>query len=882
MRLADVIRMRLRTLLSRSQVEQELDEELQYHLERQTEENIAAGMVRVEARLAALRSINGLTQRKEECRDMRGVNILDNLLRDLRFALRQLNKNLGFTFTAVLMLALGLGASVAIFAFVDAALLKPLPYRDPSTLVGVFESIPMFPRSNLSYPDYLDWKKLNVVFSSLDIYRSTRYLLITQVGTEPVSGVRVSDGFFRTLGVTPVLGRDFNPGEDLPKAPRTVLLSYAAWQQRYGGNANVLGQTVVLDNQPNVIIGVLPREFHFAPAGAVGFWTAFHAEGSCDLRRSCHPLYGVGRLKDGVSLQSALANVKAIAQQLETQYPDSNRGQGAAVATLTEVVVGDLRPILLVLLGGAGLLLLIAVVNVTGLLLVRAESRKREMAVRTALGASSRRLFGQFVTEALVLTGVASVLGLFSAQWAVQLLLKLIDKDIMDRVPFLEELGLNFRVAGFAAVVALGAVALFSLAPSVGVWSTAIRADLAEGSRGSAGTVWRRLGSKLVVIELAMAMILLVGAGLLGKSLYRLLHVDLGIQPEHLVTILVGAPQISYEKDEQQIALGRQIVNRLEKLPGVRSAAIASNGLPLTGNGNTTWFRVIGRPWHGEHNEAPERDVTAGYFTTIGAKLLRGRHFNEDEDASKPRVAIINQTFVKQYFPNEDPLGKQLTYLETRSKPIEIVGVVENIREGSLDADIPPVLYTPFNQNTDRSFAIVTRSTQSDPALLLAMTSAIKEIDPGIATMGGQTMTERINNSPSAYLHRSSAWLVGGFAALALLLGLVGLYGVVAYSVSQRTREIGVRMALGAQPRAVYQLIFKEAGWLIAVGIVLGLACSVGVATLMSGLLFGVRSWDIPTLAGVAAGLGVAALLASYFPARRAASVNPVVALRAE
>jgi predicted permease len=331
----------------------------------------------------------------------------------------------------------------------------------------------------------------------------------------------------------------------------------------------------------------------------------------------------------------------------------------------------------------------------------------------------------------------------------------------------------------------------------------------------------------------------------------------------------------------QAIALERQVVSRIESLPGVKSVGISSD-LPVNGWGDTTWLRVLGRPWHGEHNEMPERDVSSGYFTTLGATLLRGRYFNEAEDASKPHVAIINQAFVRQYFPGEDPLGKQLSFLSDPPKPIEIVGIVEDIKEGPLDTTNRPVLYIPFNQTAGSYFNVVVRTLQSGPSLLPTVAAAIHRIDPGIVTGGEATMSARINDSQSAYLHRSSAWLVGGFAALALLLGVVGLYGVVAYSVSQRTREIGVRMALGAQRGSVYRLILKEAGWLTAVGIVIGLVCAVAAATLMRGLLFGVRSWDVPTLAAVAAALGVAALLASYIPARRAASISPVEALRAE
>jgi predicted permease len=481
----------------------------------------------------------------------------------------------------------------------------------------------------------------------------------------------------------------------------------------------------------------------------------------------------------------------------------------------------------------------------------------------------------------LVLVAAGSALGLLSASWVMQLLTRLIPANMLASMSFLDDLGLNVRVVAFAGAIALVAAVLFSLTPALHMSLSETREGLAEGSRGSAGNTWRRLGSKLVVLELATAMVLLVGAGLLGRSLYRLLHVDIGLRPDRLITMFVAAPDSSYGKDVQAIALERQVVSRIESLPGVKSVGISSD-LPVNGWGDTTWLRVLGRPWHGEHNEMPERDVSSGYFTTLGATLLRGRYFNEAEDASKPHVAIINQAFVRQYFPGEDPLGKQLSFLSDPPKPIEIVGIVEDIKEGPLDTTNRPVLYIPFNQTAGTYFNVVVRTLQSGPSLLPTVAAAIHRIDPGIVTGGEATMSARINDSQSAYLHRSSAWLVGGFAALALLLGVVGLYGVVAYSVSQRTREIGVRMALGAQRGSVYRLILKEAGWLTAVGIVIGLVCAVAAATLMRGLLFGVRSWDVPTLAAVAAALGVAALLASYIPARRAASISPVEALRAE
>jgi predicted permease len=873
---------RLSGLFGGAQREREVADELGSHLQMHIDDNLRAGMNAEQARRDAILKLGGVESTAQAYRERGTVPLLENLLLDIRFAARQLRKNPGFACTAILMLALGVCASVAIFAFVDATLIRPLPYRDTSRLVGLFESTPSGPRFHLAYLDYLDWKRLNNVFSSLEAFDYNNNLLSTPTGVQRSEGASVSAGFFRALGVAPILGRDFRDGEDVSSAPRTVLLSYSAWQRRYSGSPNVLGQTVTLSGTTNIIVGVLPPEFHFAPVGSAEFWTTLHRSPTED--RGGHGLSAIARLKDGVSLSTAVANMESIADQLAKEYPDADQGRGATVVPLTEVIVGNIRSILLVLLGGAALLLLIACVNIASLLLVRSESRRRETALRGALGASPFRLVRQFITEGLMLVVLGSALGVGGAAFLMRLLARLIPPAMMNGMPYLQGLGLNGRQVVFAFGISLAATLLFSVVPilrlSLLLSSHDTREDLTEGGRNTSGTLWRHFGANLVVIELATAMVLLVGAGLLSKSFYRLLHTDIGIQPEHLATLGVVLPHSAYPKDEQIVALSRQILDGVKDLPGVSESSV-SHSLPIGGIGGNTTFTIVGRPTSGAPYEVNQRQVSPSYFTALQARLLRGRFFSAREDASKPRVAIINQTMARQYFPGEDPIGKHIDF-DDAQPPSEIVGLVDNVKEGPLDQATRPAFYVPFDQEPDNSFFVLVRTSHAEESLIPAMAALIHKLDPGIVISEGSTMTERINNSSSAYLHRSSAWLVGGFAVLALLLSVIGLYGVIAYSVTQRTREIGVRMALGAQRGSVYRLILKEAGWLIALGVVVGLVCSVGATRLMRNLLFGVRVWDLSTLVAVAATLAVCALLASYIPARRAASVNPVEALRAE
>jgi len=855
-------------------------EEIQSHLELETEALKRAGLSEEAARQKAKSEFGSVSVARERF-NLRGRAVwLENLVRDGRFAVRQLLKNPGFTATAVLVMALGIGTSVAIFAFVDAALIKPLPYESPSRLVNLFESNLTGPRFHLSYLDYLDWKRMNSVFSSMSVYEQSDFMLNTPQGTRQVDGVRVSDGFLRTLGVQPLLGRDFRDGEDLTSASSTVLLTYAEWQNRYGGRPDIVGQSVILNGTTATIVGVLPRDFHFAPAAPGGFWLTIVTNNEGARQRGSHGLLGVARLKDGVTLAAADAEMKTVAERLEKQYPDTNRNRDANVISLTDMIVGDVRPMLMVLLSGAGLLLLIASLNVASLLLVRTENRKREIAVRGALGATPARLMRQFVTEGLVLTACGCLLGIGGAFAAMQALTRLIPADRIASMPFLQGMGLNGRVLGFALIVSAIAGMLFSLTPLLRISFKNLRQGLTEGGRTAAGTLWRRFGANLVVLELATAMVLLVGAGLLGKSFYRLMHVNMGLQPQNLAAVRVSGSATRYSTDTAKVNFEQQVIQKLQGLSGVSSVALSSD-LPVGDGDGLSTIAFKEKPSLGDHNEVNDREVSTAYFATLEAQMLRGRGFAESDDAGRPPVAVINQTLAKRYFPNENPLGQHIGS-DVAKNPIEIIGVVDDIREGPLETSTLPAMYLPSNQDPDKTFYVIVRTSQAPRSFLPQMDAAIHQVDPGIATYNAMTMDDHIHDSQSAYFHRSSAWLVGSFAGMALLLGVVGLYGVIAYSVSQRTREIGVRMALGAHRDSIHRMVLREAARLAITGIAIGLVFSLFAGSLMRGLLFGVRSWDAWVLCAVVGVLAAAALLASYLPARRAASVNPMDALRAE
>ena len=820
---------------------------------------------------------------------------MKTLLQDGRYAIRILRKSLGFTTVAVLTLALGIASTVAIFGFVDSALIRPLPYANSSRLVAVGETHlrGSGKLNGYSYLNYRDFARANRSFASSAAYDGpSTFTLTDAAGVHLIPAAAVTSNFFRTLGVAPVLGKDFDSHseiEDLQSIPARVMLSYAAWQNWFAGRPDVLGKTVALGEKRELytVIGVLPRSFEFAPAGAPDFWTTLHpyAGSGCYRSRGCEALGVIARLKDGATTSQALSDVQAIAARESLLNPDPDKYRGAGVMPLSQYVFGDIEPILLVLLGAAALLLLIAYVNIAALLLVRSQSRRHEFSVRRILGAGRARLSQQFVIEGLVVVALSSALGLAAAIVARRLMLNLIPADMLDSMPYLRA-GWHWHVAAFAAALALIALILFAVTPALQLPFASLRAGLASGATATTGTSWRSLGAKLVVLELATTMVLLAGAGLLGKSLYELLHVDMGFEPAHLATLWMAARAPKYVQPDQDLALQRGVVSRLQSLPGVLSVGVTDD-LPLSSDGGTQ-IGFVGRPALGFNNETGHVQTGVGYLPALKARLLAGRYFNENDSLHAPLVAIINQTLARRYFANENPIGKQIFYhahdvaLEASQPPIQIVGVIADIKQNSLDESGRAELYTPFAQSPDSGFSVAVRTSQDAASVLPVVISTLQKIDSTIVVVDATPMSEIIEHSWAAYMHRASAWLAGGFAALALLLSAVGLYGVIAYSVSRRTREIGVRMALGAQRNDVLRLVLGEGARLALTGLSIGVAASLFATRSLSSLLFGVSSTDPFTFVAVAVVLSLVVLLACFIPARRATRVDPMVALRHE
>lgn len=831
---------------------------------------------------------------------MRHTSMIEHWLQDFRFAIRQLARYRGYGAAAVLVPSLGIAASVALFGFVDAAMIKPLPYGEPSRLVTMFGTRADLAagqsRGGVSYLDFRDWRERTRTFSSIAAYDvRAGFTVTTAAGPEPVPGLRVTSGFFRTLGVTLQLGRDFGPEDEGSAAPPAVIISYGAWQRRFGGSSDVLGKTLTLQSpwlggaEPHVLIGVLPADFHFPLAGHAELWAPIRGAQACWGIRSCRSLEAIGRLADTASLEAATADMTSVVEQLRQEFPDHHRTpEVAKLVPLRDVMLGGVGRVLLMLLAGSLLLLVIACANLASLVLARTDSRAREIAVRGALGASSRRLVLQFATEAGVLATAAGVLGIWLAVLGMQFLGSLLTAEMISRMPYFQGIALNLRVLSFGAAVAAAVGVVLTLTPLARISASSRRSGLEDGSRGTAGTTWRRMGAPLVVAQLAVAVVLLVGAGLLGRSLHRLITVDVGFTMQDLAVLSVspgavgiaGADDTAATRARQGAAVARQIADRVATVPGVQSVGYADL-LPLSpGLAPSSSFWVIGRADDQQRQEDwPVRRISPQYFATLKATLLRGRAFTDEEAAAGRPVLIINESAARRYFQDQDPIGQSIAFGGPASPRREIVGIVADIKDGPPETPAHPSGYVPFDQP---AFALAVRLSPSRPPPAAAIRSAIREIRPDAVITAPESMTERANRLPSTSLHRSTAWLVAGFAAIACVLSVIGLYGVVAYSVGRRTRELGVRIALGAQPRTLYRLVLGEALWLTCFGIALGSVCAVMAATLIREMLSDVATWDPPTLVGAGAILFVSALAASYVPARRAASVDPVDALRGE
>ena len=806
---------------------------------------------------------------------------METLSRDIRYAVRILLRSPGFSVVAVLVLALAIGANVTIFTFIDAALLRPLPYDHPEQLMKIWDArqSQVFTRFEASYPDYLDWKAKNQAFSSMGAYATfNRAILTGASGPEMIAAGRVSDNLFQTLGVKPILGRVFRDGEDLESAPRYAVLTDGSWQRRFGGRPDVIGQPLTISGNPTTIIGVLPKDFHFAPVGDPEMFLTLHPGGELLQRRNLHWVHPVGRLKPGVSQNQAQAMMNTLAANLERQYPDSNKELRTIIVPLTELITGQIKPILMVLQGAVGLLLLIACANIANLLLARSAVRAKEIALRAALGARRWHVIQQLLTEGLMLVSAGAALGVALAVIAARIMLQSLPQQIRQSMPYLKDVGIEPRILLFATALALFTALLFSLAPALRLSNPVLNDLLKEGGWLAGTSSWRKIGSSLVVAEVAISAVLLVGSGLMLKSLYRLLKVDTGFNVSKLTTFTIIPMSHRYDEDAPEIALHEALVQKLLAVPGVTTVG-STSVLPING-GNTSLYRVIGAPLTPIANEANTREISPGYFPTLQAKIKTGRNFDERDSATSPRVVIVNETLAKSVFGTENPVGKQLVFTyNAQETPREIVGVVMDVHEGALDVDGKPAVYTPFAQGPNKVFAITVRSQVVPTSVQSALEKAVHDVDPEIVVFQMQSMEDLIAQSSAAALHRYPAWLVSGFAISASLLGLVGLYGIVSYSVSQRTREIGIRMALGAQRTSVLRLVLSDGTRLTAYGIGVGIAGAIGTGYLLRSVLFGVKPWDAVTLGVVVVLLAIVGAFASYVPARRASRLDPIKAL---
>jgi putative ABC transport system permease protein len=811
---------------------------------------------------------------------------MQTLWPDVRYAGRILTKRPAFSALVIITLALGIGANTAIFTVVDAALLRGLPYKNPERLVQVWENLPQgaTTQREASYPDFIDWKTNNRTFESMAGFGQAGLILQGPDSAEQVPGGRVSAEFFHVLGVDPVLGRTLAAGDDQPGAPRVVVVTHGAWQRHFGADPNLVGRSITLSGSSFLVAGVLPASFHFASLNDAELFVPLNPDAETRGRRFMHFVRVIGRLRDGVSIQQAQTDMNIVSAQISQADPNGHANVTLRLVDLRDQIVGNVRPILLVLLVAVAFVLLIACANVANLFLVRSASRQKEMAVRIALGASRGQLARQLLIESLLLSIAGGVLGLGLAYWGVGFLVHAIPPGQLALMPYLRGVSLNGTVLAYTGVISLLSGGVFALVPVFQANKADLHGTLKEGGRSSGTAVRSRLRNGLVAAEIALTLTLMIGVGLMLKSTVKLLNVDPGFDPKNLLTLRVALIGTAYAQPQQRAAFQRQLIDRVHSLPGVRSAATVGK-LPLSGGGDTGTPIIDG---HAEdfkvsRPQANLRTVSTNYFNTIGVPVVAGRVFTAQDTLDAPRALVVNQSFARTFFPDRDPVTHQLSFVwDSGGRPWNIVGVVGDENVNSLDAAVTPVIYFPYSQDPDQLLNVVVRTTQDPLAMANAVRSEISSLDRALPIFGMTSMSRMIEDSPSTFMRRYPTLLIGVFAAVAMLLAAIGLYGVISYSVTQRTQELGVRIALGAQRSDIFRLVLGQGLAVTIIGVVIGLAASFALTRFLSSLLFEVSPNDPIIISSVVALMIVVALAASYFPTRRAARVDPLVALRYE
>jgi Acidobacterial duplicated orphan permease len=820
------------------------------------------------------------------------------MMNDIQYGLRQLIKHPGFTLVAVLTLALGIGANTAIFSVVNAVLFKPLPFPSPDQLVA-FGSSDVRERGKeaqinaLSYPDFFDFRTQNHTFANLAIHRAGSYALVDEQGAQSVAGAKVSSEFFDVLGVKPVRGRAFSRADEQAGGGPggfKVILSEGLWMRQFNSDPNIIGRTLQIDRRLYTVIGIMPKSFQFpiqtlpVELYVTFAYEASNADGSKPVteERSSHSLEGIGRLKPGVTVEQAAADLRGIAANLEKQYPETNTRFGAAVLPLRDDLVGDVRTALYVLFGAVVCVLLIANANVANLLLARASVRGKEIALRAALGASRMRIIRQLLTESLLLAGIGGLLGLLIAQWGTEALIVAVPQNI----PRISAIQLDGTVLAFTLFASLATGIIFGLVPAWQASHVDLNSALKTGSRtGTGGEHKHRLRNVLVMAEVALALVLLVCAGLLIQSFARLGRVQTGLRSENLFTARVSLPDNGYPHAVNLVTFYDQLVTRLNAIPGVNSASVIMP-LPLSGSNTTSTFDIEEHPLpQGQQNDSPTRVAGIDYFKAMGIPVLQGRAFNETDQLKSRPVVIVNERFAKKFFPGANVIGKRIKpswSIENEPEQMrEIIGVVGNVKYRSLNSDFTPEVYLPVTQLPFTTMWIVARTNLSNPATITnAVRTEVAALDRNLPLISVRIFDEYLSRSIAK--PRFNALLLSIFAGTALILTAIGIYGVLAYSVSQRTNEIGIRMALGAGQSAIFRLIVGQAMVLVAISIVLGLIGAFGATRLLNSLLYGVGASDPLTFGSIVLLVAVVAFVAAWLPARRASRIDPIIALRSE